>query len=166
MVNWLTYTDPKENIKFQYPSDWTVSKEGKAIIRVSPPNADKILSDMDVDSAIYGVRIMPLNPPYPAFPVNLTSLDVHDHLARINTFFFQKDEIKLSDGSTVTLVYNIEHDNRSMLALKSYGDKTLEIEIGHYFPGTRSISDMVGFWGIVATLDKITAQEAKALVQN
>lgn len=152
LSTWQTYIDDSLGISFQYPLDWNVQVETSDIIRISPPYALAINSDFEVGRAVYGVRVMPFDAPYPMFPFELTERDIDLGLKHITSFYFQTAEFQTAAGETILVVYDIAHDNRSLLAFKRIQGRLFAIELGRYFPGTRMLADAVGFFGILSSL--------------
>lgn len=166
ITDWPVYQDDALGITFQYPAKWTVVSDGNGIVRISPPDTDSRQWDSEAGPFYtYGIRVIPLDGPYPAFPVEITQQDLSDHFARINSFYFDSAELQLSDGQSLSLIYNIAHDGRSLLAFKAVGESVLQLEMGRHFTGTPTVSEIVAFFGVLASLHEPTRPVAKALAQ-
>jgi hypothetical protein len=151
--HWLTYSTSSVPLEFQYPRDWSITSENDMIIRITPKRNDIPLSDMIVETAIYGIRIMPLEAPYSVFPVRIQKEDIANHLKRISSFYFQNTEINYTDGSSALIIYLITANNQhSVLALKTIRNKVYQIELGRGFPRPLRTSDLLTFFSVVNSL--------------
>jgi hypothetical protein len=155
---WNTYEDTFHNITFQYPSDWLVdAKQPHNRLLISPRDSEARLPTMQGDGSNlqFGITIARLNE-YPALPDAVIERDLENGFEDFRHYSINKAMIT-SSKQKVWLVYDLAHDDKTLVAYKQLGGEWIQLEMGRNFGGNR-LTDVVSFFGVLASIHAISGQ--------